>query len=495
MTTLTNAVQKPGVSYILNNTKYPDYIRNHQVFTKLNKINKVFAGIGLPNMTEECDYSGILEARADAVSLLYYNIRDAIYRAYGNVGQQQELKTLCLVISETIGNNYPSMIQAEEGKVALKFPHDCGVEDGKPFARKGEGVFKVYNKLLEKCKAAGHNMPALDTMQYFKTFSTSNVPSRKYQLVFSSDGPDGAWDIATISMRGISSCQSWGSTQSRGLIGSISSRYVGVVYITSGEKVGDYGSKMLRRSMVRFCINKNTRKPALLVDKVYPGDDAASRSIFQEFLSKHTKIPVLFPGDTDWSQYVLPTDTFWADAPFQVNEYTYMDNKIPFKNPISPVKDVTSYHNRIATLDSELFIKIHTSVIKKLDEYCANKKIHRDLFKGGVANLIVSMRKYIGAHQGMLGHFMPHIYNLTTGAGSPMFPKPHQFDTVKAYERAIIRAALVNVKSLRTTTKKSLNACGKWIKFYPNSSEKLVQLLFDEYKRELVNAYKRLLSA
>jgi hypothetical protein len=46
---------KSGVRYIIDNTKYPDYIRNHSVFQKLSKIIKVFPSIGLPNSNEECE--------------------------------------------------------------------------------------------------------------------------------------------------------------------------------------------------------------------------------------------------------------------------------------------------------------------------------------------------------------------------------------------------------------------------------------------------------
>ncbi len=486
--------KKPGVRHIIDNTKYPDYIRNHAVFNKFDKISKVFPSIGLPNISGDCPYSNIIEARTDATNLLYSDIRLAIYGAMGQYGVSEAIRILLSQIYANIGSYYPQMILEEEGRLTLKFNMDVGTWDGKVFAKKGEGVFKVYNKLVEKCKAINSNivMMALEAMPYFKAFSSSNVPSgKKFKTVFSASGQEGAWDIATISMRGISSCQGWGSSQSRGLIGSISSKYVGVLYITGGDPFNEYGSKMLRRAMVRFCVNKITKTPALLIDKVYPGDDLSVRSIFREFLKTKITIPVLFPGDTGWADYCLPVDSYWKAAPLASNEYTYMDTKIPWKNTPTP-KDMSAFYQSIAHLDTALASKVHNKLVKMLDEYCIDKKTHREQFKGGVANLVFSMKKNLGSHYNFMGHFLPKLYNHCSAAGAGLLPKPETFENIKEYERAVIKGVFKNMKSFDIQTKDGCMKMGKFMKFFPTSADKLTKLVVSEYKKELVNRYREL---
>lgn len=485
--------KKPGVRHVLDNTKYPDYIRNHAVFSKLDKIVKVFPSIGLPNTVEDCKYSNVAEARQDAQNLLYSDIRTALYGALSQM-QTTALRQLISDVYTNIGGYYPQMMMEEEGKVVLKFTLDVGTWEGKVFARKGESVFKAYNKLIEKCKA---NTPSItlapfESFPHFKSFSTSNIPGgRKFKVVFSASGSEGAWDIATISMRGISSCQSWGSSQSRGLIGSISSKYVGVLYITSGDPFNEYGSKMIRRAMVRFCVNKTTKKPALLIDRVYPGDDLSARDVFREFLKAKTNVPVLFSGETGWADYYLPVDTYWATAPFQTNEYTYMDTKIAWKNPIPTPKDTAPYFQRIAHLDNDLALKVHSTVVKMLGEYRIDKKTHRELFNGGVANLILSMQKNLGGHVSFMGHFLPKLYN--TVCNTAVLPKPELFESPKEYEKGVIKAVFKNMKTFDAQTKEGCMRMGKFIKFFPTSSNRLVALVLAEYKKELVKRYKDLL--
>jgi len=114
-------------------------------------------------------------------------------------------------------------------------------------------------------------------------------------IVFSSK----PWDIATMSMRGISSCQSW--TGSEGwilvmakskLIGSIADPYCAIIFITNGKKT-DCGNKMLSRSLVRLVVDKDS-KPYLLLEQNYGSVGGIKR--FKELLSKRVggKFPVIY---------------------------------------------------------------------------------------------------------------------------------------------------------------------------------------------------------
>lgn len=90
------------------------------------------------------------------------------------------------------------------------------------------------------------------------------------RIVFSSAGNKGLWDIATMSMRGISSCQRWdydnGYSHERKLVGSMLDPYCGIIYITTGTKT-KLGEKMTKRAVVRFVIDGN--KPYLFIERVY----------------------------------------------------------------------------------------------------------------------------------------------------------------------------------------------------------------------------------
>jgi hypothetical protein len=94
---------------------------------------------------------------------------------------------------------------------------------------------------------------------------------KKAHIYFSSVEKNGIWDIATMSMRGIHSCMKWSSKQSKHLIGSIIDPFTAVIYITDKTKL-KYGSKFLRRSVVRYMVyntGKNVYKPFIFIERVY----------------------------------------------------------------------------------------------------------------------------------------------------------------------------------------------------------------------------------
>lgn len=138
----------------------------------------------------------------------------------------------------------------------------------------------------------------------------------KNRIVFSSEGNQALWDIATMSMRGISSCQRWSSNLKTHLIGSMIDPCVGIIYITSGKDT-KYGTRMMKRALVRFVVDKYTAKPALLLERVYPHDrnkplsQASTYRLFIDFLKKKTKnkIPVLDYDEYSWCNYSIPFTT------------------------------------------------------------------------------------------------------------------------------------------------------------------------------------------
>jgi hypothetical protein len=85
-------------------------------------------------------------------------------------------------------------------------------------------------------------------------------------FVFSSSGPKGQWDIATMSVRGVSSCMRWQNAPKE-LIGSMVDPCVGIAYITDGSKT-KRGENMYARTLVRYVMNRKG-KTALLIEDTY----------------------------------------------------------------------------------------------------------------------------------------------------------------------------------------------------------------------------------
>ena len=305
--------------HILKTNKYPTFIKNHPIFKTTKKVQKIYPLIGLPNCEEKVLIDNSVEAarfadlvHSDICVQCMYRPSYPIVRAFGDVCNA--------TIDKFIVNS--------GGKLTLNLPADV-VVDGKVIFKKGEGLFRAYNKL-----AKTHTMlPSLDAFGSFKAFSNANIPANEHKMVFSSDGVDGVWDIATMSMRGISSCQSWNSSNAKHLVGSMLDPFTGILYITSGSKIGDIGTKMFRRSLVRLVVNERTKKESLLIERMYPSYDSNVAKTFKEFLVRKTdgKYSVI-----DTSDMVLNTETHYSPCSstirsLPVDHRPYCDSKIEYK--------------------------------------------------------------------------------------------------------------------------------------------------------------------
>ncbi len=194
-------------------------------------------------------------------------------------------------------------IHSSEGKIALKLMRDIQDNNGKIVFRKDESLFKIFNKVREKATGFEMNFSNLEQVDAFKIFSKENIPNKEFNIIFSSEGTEGAWDIATMSMRGIKSCQRWDGEYFRCLIGSILSKFVGIIYLTSGVQADNQGnwtnlgSKMMRRSVVRYAIDADEGKPCILIDKMYPELDKDILTLFVNAIQSRTNIPVHYAQD------------------------------------------------------------------------------------------------------------------------------------------------------------------------------------------------------
>jgi hypothetical protein len=113
------------------------------------------------------------------------------------------------------------------------------------------------------------------------------------RIVFSSK----PWDIATMSMRGIESCQRWSSNAHRNaLVGSMIDPYAGIIYLTDG-KGGGKGKRMFARAVVRIIADKIIGTPYLFLETVYLNDKVipyygtydSIYNAFASFLRKKTR--------------------------------------------------------------------------------------------------------------------------------------------------------------------------------------------------------------
>ena len=298
------------IEQIFKDKKYPKWFSNHPIFKEVKTIKKVFPSIGLPNCIEDAAIDNSEQAKAsakilisDIINIIDYRIVELkkYQKTIKNKNRKAQSDKCLIVLAEVLAQlKKPNdIIQINNGRVSLKLSDNITIEDdNRPVFRKNESLFRVYNKLTEMLREG--NFVGLDTLENaysFKTFSTDNIPNNGFKIAFSSDGANGAWDIGTMSMRGISSCQSWDRGEYKHCtIGSVIDPFVGIIYLTTGGKFNEYGTKMVRRCIVRFVIDGKDNKPYILMDRMYPSNDTKVINQFKKFLETKTngKFKVLY---------------------------------------------------------------------------------------------------------------------------------------------------------------------------------------------------------
>lgn len=324
----------------------PEFIQDHNIFRrgiqqqdgswKPFPITKIFPSIGLPNYKEETtitkNLSDIrkensfvvnmlkamntllvnakcaLEAKADRCRFLCegdFSDKDieamfALVNVIDNVSRQ------CDPTDKTV---IACAIHLVEGKITLRLFEDIvDISNGKTVFKTQMPFFRVYTALYEKLAAFRVGLPELEGTKEFKTFGAENIPNKQYSVVFASDGPDGAWDLLTMAMRGIKSCQRWDGDHPQCLIGSVLSRFIGIIYLTSGVEAeispahgtngyrfkNNIGPKMMRRCLVRYVFDSDENKPHITLDKMYPEADEEVMAAFVSSIKKRSGMEVLY---------------------------------------------------------------------------------------------------------------------------------------------------------------------------------------------------------
>lgn len=537
----TQIEKSTGIDYIINGKrKYPEWIKNHQVFKDMNKIDKVFPKIGLANFKEPCEIMNTAEAKTSATYLgnkIIYELNAFKTKLYSNLetalkSTEKNRNELCCSIQSMLSLIDTVMyslrlgeyIKVEDGKVVMRLRSDLFNGDKNPVFRKDEAVLRVANKLWTELEALGLKPTKIEQYQEFKDFSRVNVPNKKYTVCFSSYGEDGAWDIGTISMRGITSCQAWSAPQSRGLIGSISSRYVGVVYISSDkDEVPGYGTKMLNRCMVRFAIHKNTKKPVLMIDTMYPNSNADTLATFKKVLKEKSGLEVRATSDGAMNEYYMPDEpsrkllkqgeTSYADHPIEVREHTSSIKVIP-----ANMKLLTTEFKKKVSTDLDNMIRVKQELYLAEEKRVAELRVIYSLAKtkwqtendyantwepdgsevapkapaafdlvepkiddelrafggGGIMNLLNHLDKRHG--KGLAGTTFAKLF-----LNSIIVSEEMEYVSKEEYHRKYLMSFLKNTKSVKEEAHKKF-VMGTWMKSFPKSGEKFFEMIYGQMK-------------
>lgn len=443
-----------------NRSDIPSFVSEHPVFKKAHRISKIFPHVGLKNFTESCEMvKQLVDLKKEnfitnLVTAMYTNLvagRDrakiiadeAQFLIEGGAHKEQldNLQAhynLAHIVQEIIpqvdiyNGAYDQAVQISNGRVALKLVTPVKDLAGEVLFRENESLFKVFNKLRTQFQTLKLEFINLEELNEFKTFNNENIPNKDFKVVFSSEGEEGAWDLLTMSMRGIKSCQRWDGEWHRCLIGSVISCYVGIVYITSGaeidftynEPVGNKvitgkGAKMLRRALVRYVIDKDEDKPCLLIDRIYPPpaqgapEDQQTVDIFKKALASKTSLPVHFAPQmgNKIRHFYVPYENIRNDV--AEKDWSYQDHPLKTNldfnmNNMSSTEDVTRYINafrsKLLTILGERFRLILTNRVG------VNEEIART-----ISNIRLNIGTTTSFSEQILEHAVPRNISITTG--------------------------------------------------------------------------------
>lgn len=344
----------------------PAFLVHHPLLQKQPK--KVFPSLGLHNFREkvEINLSPLTEEMKDIIQdcviqiIKEFTIVDGFMKLEWKKSTSAGLEYLSKIreiydlVSSTLlsllnNRHKDDFIKIENNKIKLIIPETIYMSTSNKKIMAGDNLFKLYEK-IRSAVAQFITMPDINSLSKVKKFNQLNTPiSNQYQIVFSSSGDDGSWDIATMSMRGIESCKSFEGIQNLCLIGDVASKYVGIIYLTSGRKE-KYGEKMIKRCIVRFGVDTKNKSPVIILDKMYDSYNSQIASLFIDALQKRTNLSVLnFSQGADTKRNIQPQDVYIPEEkqlkdlqkPWYDLEFKKQKNQLPSQkeNVIKLLKD------------------------------------------------------------------------------------------------------------------------------------------------------------
>lgn len=515
-----------AIKYIVDSDKpYPSWIKNHRVFKSLSKIDKVWPSIGLQNFSKNIDVLSTDNAKRAATSLasvfsseygaLAESLRSRQQGLLLTSGRErnekcnaiQNVYNLITAIRAT-GLTNANCISLVENKISLVL--NCDIFSGAsptPLFKKGESMIKVFNKINTMIS----DIDAAYTLNYeqwnaFKNFSKANVPAEKCTMHFSSSGEEGAWNIATSSMRGITSCQTWNAPQSRGLIGSITSRYVATIFIDGSGTCGPngvYGKTMRHRCIARLVFNKITNKPAIFLDAMYPSFNKDVMDPIIATLKEKSGLDVMSfnEGNRDnvICNFYIPDEH--SRSFLKEGEYSYMDSMIPIKGVKSPFVDAGKdiFEQRIGAWNQSVSASIIGSINKYMDY---QSLLLRVVPKGNVTKinlLFGEVHTGPNAFKSMI-NFYNHCNKNHATSNRPaqyffdtiiksMGSVPNDIKSKDDVDLWLLKQVLSKRKEILDVSWAHLKDCS-WGKSFKFSSKRFMERVFSDLKEQLKAAYK-----
>lgn len=215
-----------------------------------------------------------------------------------------------------------------------------------PFLSKNPKITKIFPKLgLDNIK--------VPVQELLPQVEIDRLHLSGLSLVFSSD----PWDIATMSMRGIYSCQRWSGKEQHKvrLVGSIIDPCCAVIYLTDGSK-NRYGEKMLLRSVVRLVVYRN--KIYLFRDRPYYSGDFDFTTRFN-YVATYEILPSLLSALIKY----LKLNIQILDPNTPISRQTWSCGSIPYAKILNQLPD-----SHLSYRDSKLDYVIFKRLPKVLKE-------------------------------------------------------------------------------------------------------------------------------
>lgn len=342
-TTKSKTVPPPFNSRELQGDAFPPFIRQSMLAQSNIELSKIFPLMGLTSCTEDI----VLKASVKDIGfdkIAYGASRKFVTDVETNYSSFpfseryvteyfQLFRTLYIL--KALNNRFKKQEGIITTATTCKLTTPICMMDGSIVIKAGTNIITLVRELLH---AGGrYSMATLPT----KAGIDSEL--RNLKIVFTADEMVGAWDLATMSMRGIQSCMRWKSGVARSLVGSIADPCCGMLYITNGTMF-DYGCKMLFRALVRVVVNDDGA-PALLVERIYSsfynnGPDSYAeldRRVAQHFVAfLKKKVPgmpvfsVVTDRKTILENYVMVYPPMPVMEHLSEGEMTYRDTGIAY---------------------------------------------------------------------------------------------------------------------------------------------------------------------
>jgi len=287
---------------------------------------------------------------------------------------------------------------------------------------------------------------------------------------------------------------------------------------------------------VRFAIHKNTKKPALIIDRMYPNANNDTLAAFKKVLKEKSGLEVYCTSDNvDVSARALnvAADYYIPDEPsrkhLKQGEFSYMDYAIPIQEHIPTIKKIpanltslTEAFKKSVYDDLNAMVKAKRETFgnaaKTLEalraEYTAAKtkwevenaakpeeerskfelvepKLDPEFFAfgakneralQGIVNLFTHCDKKYGA--GSAGATFAKLV-----LDSVIIEKPEECASKEEYHRKFIMTFLKNREQIKEAAKKKL-VIGSWMKSFPKAADRFFDSIYAQMRGYIVASCK-----